>query len=165
MEWNRHSGYVEKQVKPATTKPNAGEDKKRSAPGIVRGPIRIDHLSGAAWGIDGVDYDIRWYPLNENGERMTVFETVSKSPPNSGFGKFHTPFEGIINDASNSTYFQPPFVSRHGYEVKIHVPPQPQRNGVSKGITLDFYGSRFKAGHKSGSQAINPPIDSQDDFR
>ena len=49
LEWNRHSGYVEKQVKPATTKPNAGEDKKRSAPGIVRirteGPIRIDHLS------------------------------------------------------------------------------------------------------------------------
>ena len=98
---------------------------------------------------------------------MNAAGNVVPNVSNSGAGK---EMGGHIISAGfkkwlDELVIRPPFNSKHGYVVRVFYPPQSTPHGNTNGVPLDIFGSRFKDSHIRSENAVNPSIDSRDDFR
>ncbi|MCR9221978.1 MAG: peptidoglycan-binding protein [Alphaproteobacteria bacterium] len=102
------------------------------------GPIRID-LNSTTLGIDGLEYQVRWYALNEDG---SVIPNLT-APPSfwKGDGSART-YRGLAGASTGqSQILRPPFDSPHGYRVDIRVRPGEAYHGNSAGVDMSVFSS------------------------
>ncbi len=81
----------------------------------VDGPIRAD-LRTSAFGIDGRQFWVQWYPKAADGSVLPIVTT-----PGGFAGTEHGGHVTILGPATE--YILPPFPSEHGYLVRITMPP------------------------------------------
>ncbi len=102
----------------------------------TEGPVLVGHTSHT-FGLDGMEYDIVWWPLDDRGKRMQLLT----EPDN--LSQRVTSISGInIENRSRGNQHVPPFDNPNGWEFELQIPPQPDRNGTSTGHELKVYLSR-----------------------
>lgn len=97
------------------------------------GAVRVD-LSSVTTGIDGLEFQVRWYGLDEAG---SVVPNIS-APPNFWTGdptvQTYTGVAGF--NTGQQHVLEPPFESPNGYRVEIWVRPGQTYSGNSAGVDM-----------------------------
>ncbi len=131
-------------------KPDQSDWRDRSEPtqfGGTRtyrtsGPIRVVHRTDSVH-LDRLAYDVRWYPLDEDGRRLPqIFGPDGHQPaPFTLNGRRHPNVDSgaWTRAGSSARVFEPPFHNAHGWEVDVIIPPQRPENGNTMGSYIDAY--------------------------
>ena len=131
LEWSEHEKYSHTLI------PNTDADIRTD------GPLRLKPFPGAL-GTERVRYFIQWFAVDEAGNivgERSARKQFAIAARNYGFKQ--SPEEVI---------FKPPFVSKHGYVVRIEHPPQAPTHANSAGLYQNISGSRFKPDYKRSAR-------------
>ena len=111
----------------------------------VNGPVRVG-IHSDTLGQDGVGYRIDWQALDPHGRpvpNLSTNGTISdlRTLGTFGLNDLRTPDDRRPHH-DHEPPFENPYGSRYGYQVRVHVPPQPTFNGNSASPYINVFGRR-----------------------
>ncbi len=132
IKWNKH--HENGDYKPEFSTTNF----------LVKGPVQLERTSVSLSPSEGGRYFIEWRPLRPDGTLEDVIVDPNYyNTPRGGFLPLFGPSKVTLN---------PPSENKHGWELRLTVPPQPMVNGNSAGVD---YRVRLPEGEK---QLVRAPF-------